>query len=236
MVVIPQGRFTMGSQTDDPDAQPIRTLELGAFYIDRYEVTNGQYVNYLNAVKNLPGQCGGHSCFDPKAENPDSHIHYRKGRYVVEPGYSRHPVINVSWYGAQAYCRYHSRRLPTEAEWEKAARGPNARLYPWGNYRAPDKMNAGQRVGDTTPVGSYPLGASAYGAYDMAGNVWEWVADWYQAYPGSSHESPFFGQKYKVVRGGSWNHPDVDARTTHRDIAHPARRIHVVGFRCARTP
>lgn len=236
MVVVPDGEFTMGSQMDDPDAQPVRTLEWGTFYIDKYEVTNAQYVEYLNAVENLTDQCDGHICFDPKTENPDSHILYRRGRYVVESGYAQHPVTNVSWYGAQAYCRYHNRRLPTEAEWEKTARGTDARVYPWGNRLSSKALNAGQRVGDTTPVGSYPTGASPYRAQDMAGNVWEWVADWYRAYPGSSYESPFFGEKYKVVRGGSWNHPDADARATHRDIAHPARRIHVVGFRCARDP
>jgi formylglycine-generating enzyme required for sulfatase activity len=153
---------------------------------------------------------------------------------VVEKGYEDHPVTNVSWYGAQAYCETFGMRLPTEAEWEKAARGTDGRRYPWGNSTDPGKLNAAHRLGDTAPVGTHPEGASPYGVHDLAGNVWEWTADWYAAYPGSPHTSTFFGKKYKVVRGGSWNHPDSDASAAHRDLAHPARRIHVVGFRCAR--
>jgi formylglycine-generating enzyme required for sulfatase activity len=182
---------------------------------------------------------------------------------VAERGYDDHPVTEVSWYGAQAYCEHRGKRLPSETEWEKAARGTEGAIYPWGEEFDPHKpprsgprlggdsdarrrglkakenscgikLNSDYRVGDTTPVGNYPDGASPYGAHDMAGNVWEWVADWYAAYPGSAYQSPFFGRKYKVVRGGSWNHPADDARCARRDIAHPARRLRVVGFRCVR--
>ncbi len=236
MVLVPADEFIMGSQEGSPDERPVRRVYLEAFYIDRYPVTSARYVQFLNAVGGPAGQCGGHICLDTQAENPDSRILYRQGRYVVEAGYEQHPVTNVSWYGAQAYCRYYDKRLPTEAEWEKAARGTDGRAYPWGDNLDPHKLNSDCRIGDTTPVGNYPTGVSPYWAYDMAGNVWEWVADWYRAYPGSPYQSPFFGEKYKVVRGGSWNHPGSDARTTCRDIAHPARRIHVVGFRCAREP
>ncbi len=231
---VPAGEFMMGSWEDDPDAQPIHRVYVDAFYIDKYEVTNAQYVHFLNAGGGPTGRCAGHICLDTQADTLDSHILYRHGRYVVEPGYQRHPVSGVSWYGARAYCQFHGKRLPTEAEWEKAARGVDGRAYPWGDELAPDKLNAGERVGDTRPVGKYPAGVSPYGAHDLAGNVWEWVVDWYDVYPGNTYTSPFFGEKYKVVRGGSWNHPDRDARSAHRDIAHPARRIHVVGFRCAR--
>jgi formylglycine-generating enzyme required for sulfatase activity len=206
---------------------------LEAFWIDRYEVTNAQYAEFLNATQGDQGRCGGHICADTKAENPDSHLLYQEGRYVAERGYDDHPVIEVSWYGAKAYCEHYGKRLPSEVEWEKAARGTDSATYPWGEKFDPHKLNSDYRVGDTTPVGSYPDGASPYGACDMAGNVWEWVADWYEAYPDSDYRSPFFGHKYKVVRGGSWNHPGDDARCARRDIAHPDRRLRVVGFRCA---
>ena len=235
MVFVPAGPFLMGSEEGREDEAPMREVYLDAFYIDKYEVTNAEYAKFLNAIGGYVGRCEGHDCVDTKVENPDSHIIYQAGRYIAEVGYGDHPVITVSWYGAKAYCEHYSKRLPTEAEWEKAARGTDGRTYPWGNQFDPSRANVGYRVGDTTPVGSYPTGASPYGAYDMAGNVWEWVDDWYRAYPGSRYRSDFFGSKYKVVRGGSWNHPPRDARCACRDVAHPARRILVVGFRCAKT-
>jgi formylglycine-generating enzyme required for sulfatase activity len=233
MAYIPAGEFTMGSLSGYLDERPPHQVYLEAFHIDRYEVTSEQYLQFIHSATGL---CGDHICLDTKADNADSHIVYQNGRYTVEAGYAQHPVTLVSWYGARAYCEYQGKRLPTEAEWEKAARGIDGRGYPWGDTADRARLNAGNRVGDTTPVGSYPAGASPYGVYDVAGNVWEWTADWYQAYPASSYHSSFFGEKYKVVRGGSWNHPVSDARTALRDLAHPARRIHVVGFRCVRGP
>ncbi len=234
MVFVPAGDFWMGSNQGDADEAPMHRLYLDAFWIDRYEVTNAQYADFLNATRGDRGRCEGHICADIKVENPDSRLLYEEGQYVAERGYEDHPVIEVSWHGAKAYCQYHGKRLPSEAEWEKAARGTAGATYPWGEVLDPHRLNSDYRVGDTTPVGSYPEGASPYGAYDMAGNVWEWVADWYEAYPGSAAWSPFFGHRYKVVRGGSWNHPADDARCARRDIAHPDRRLRVVGFRCAR--
>jgi formylglycine-generating enzyme required for sulfatase activity len=233
LVVIPAGVFIMGSEADDPDARPVHTVHLESFAISRYEVTNAQFAHFLNTNNGTTPRCGDHICVDTQLENPSSHLLSRQGRYVAQERYERHPVTNVSWYGARAYCQHLGMRLPTEAEWEKAARGTSGRAYPWGNVADPARLNAGNRVGDTTPVGSYVEGASPYGLYDMAGNVWEWTADWYEAYPGNPYQTALFGKKVKVVRGGSWNHPDDDARAAHRDIAHPARRIHVVGFRCA---
>lgn len=237
MIFVPAGTFVMGGEVGADDERPIRELHLDAFYIDRYEVTNEEYVEFLNAVEDRLARCSGHLCIDTKDEDPDSHIldKYKTGQYAVERGYENHPMIKVSWYGAKAYCEYHDKRLPSEAEWEKAARGTDGRAYPWGDEFDASRANTDYKVGDTTPVGSYPNGISPYGAHDMAGNVWEWVADWYQVYPGSDYQSAFAGQKYKVVRGGSWNHPRYDARCACRDIAHPTRRILVVGFRCART-
>jgi len=234
MVFVPACAFWMGSEEGDADERPVHQVDLEAFWIDRYEVTNAQYTEFLNATQGEPERCGGHICADTKVENPDSHLLYEEGRYVAERGYEDHPVTEVSWYGAKAYCQHYGKRLPSEAEWEKTARGTDGATYPWGEEFDPHKLNSDYRVGDTTPVGSYPNGASPYGAFDMAGNVWEWVADWYEAHPGSACRSPFFGHKYKVVRGGSWNHPGDDARCARRDIAHPDRRLRVVGFRCAR--
>lgn len=234
MVFVPAGNFWMGSNEGDADEAPMHQVYLDAFWIDRYEVTNAQYARFLNATQGDRGRCGGHICADTKVENPDSHLLYEEGQYVAERGYEDHPVTEVSWYGAQAYCQHYGKRLPSEAEWEKAARGTAGATYPWGEGFDPHRLNSDGRVGDTTPVGSYPDGASPYGAYDMAGNVWEWVADWYETYPGNTYRSPFFGHKYKVVRGGSWNHPVNDARCARRDLAHPDRRLRVVGFRCAR--
>ncbi|MFQ5855734.1 MAG: formylglycine-generating enzyme family protein [Anaerolineae bacterium] len=236
MVFVPAGDFILGSEDGRDDEKPVRRVYLDAFYIDRYEATNAEYVEFLNTIGGHHGRCEGYDCIDTQDEDPDSHILYSFSRrgYVAEPGYGRHPVIKVSWYGAKAYCEHRGKRLPAEAEWEKAARGPEGLAYPWGNEFDINKANVDQHVGDTTAVGSYGDGVSPYGAYDMAGNVWEWVADWYRAYGGSEHRSEFFGQKYKVVRGGSWNHPPADARGAARDIAHPARRVGVVGFRCAR--
>ncbi|MEA3459628.1 MAG: SUMF1/EgtB/PvdO family nonheme iron enzyme, partial [Chloroflexota bacterium] len=181
MVFVPAGAFLMGSEEGREDEKPMREVYLDGFCIDRYEVTNAKYAEFLNAIDGHVGRCGGHDCADTKDEDPDSHLFYdyRLGRYMVEAGYEDHPVIKVSWYGAKAYCEHHGKRLPTEAEWEKAARGTDRGRYPWGDEFDARKLNSDCRIGDTTPVGSFPEGASPYGAYDMAGNVWEWVADWY---------------------------------------------------------
>lgn len=234
MVLVSAGPFLMGSYEGREDERPMREVFLDSFYIDKYEVTNAEYIKFLKAIGGHVGRCEGYDCVETIYENADSHILIEGGEYVVEEGYEEHPVIKVSWYGAKAYCEHYGKRLPTEAEWEKAARGTDGRKYPWGNEFHPGRLNSDYRVGDTTPVGSYPDGVSPYGAYDMAGNVWEWVEDWYNAYPGSDYFSDFFGMKYKVVRGGSWNHPKEDARCACRDIAHPERHILVVGFRCAK--
>ncbi len=231
MVYVPAGPFLMGSADGRPDEFPPHVVTLPAFYIDRYEVTVAEFAAFLNARGSL--WCDVAPCADVWAENPQSHLRSVGNGYRPAPGFERYPITWVSWYAARAYCRWRGKRLPTEAEWEKAARGPDGRRYPWGNTYEAGRANVGHAYSGPLPVGRFPTGASPYGALDMAGNVWEWVADWYAPYPGSSATSPFFG-KYKVVRGGSWNHPPVDARTTARDIAHPARRLGVVGFRCAR--
>jgi formylglycine-generating enzyme required for sulfatase activity len=241
MIHVPDGEFLMGSKDADhkaaADEKPAHTVYLDAFWIDRAEVSNAQYVQFLNALGEYRGACGGYDCVETKIEDQDSHILRQEGRYVVESGFEDHPVTEVTWYGAQAYCQWAGVRLPTEAEWEKAARGVDGRLYPWGND-APDcdKAQYAGCGGSTVPVGSKPAGASPYGVLDMAGNVWEWVADWYDEayYDGSPARNPQGANSgvRKVFRGGSWGYLPKFIRTTDRARNRPEYAGFNVGFRC----
>ena len=236
MVKIPAGSFQMGSDKVDTegkgnefgmakplyqDEHPRREINLPTYSIDRYETTNAEYGRYIEATKARP----------PKTW-PD-------GR--VPAGRERLPVTNVNWYEAEQYCRWAGKRLPTEAEWEKAARGTDGREYPWGNEFDEKKANTGGAgVNDLAPVGSFPQGKSPYGVEDMAGNVWEWTADWYQPYPGSTYESKDFGQKFKVLRGSSWGGTGHYAlsyfyRSAHRFYIAPEMGFADAGVRCARS-
>jgi formylglycine-generating enzyme required for sulfatase activity len=246
MVLVPAGGFLMGGAGADPkagpDEKPQHTVFLDAFWIDRTEVTNARYVRFLNALGRHAAACGGHDCAETKVEDKYSHILRRSqdGRYVVESGFEDHPATQVSWYGAQAYCAWVGARLPTEAEWEKAARDDDGRSYPWGNKAADcGKAQYGDCGGATVAVGSRLAGASPYGALDMAGNVWEWVADWYDpAYYSSSvaqnPQGPDLGER-KVFRGGSWGYPAAFIRTSDRARNRPTYAGFNVGFRCAAT-
>jgi formylglycine-generating enzyme required for sulfatase activity len=213
MVVVPGGHFTMGADLLPPgDESPAHEVNLPTYRIGREEVSNADFRRCV----------GAGACDEPQDL-----------RYYDGDGAADLPVVFVSWYQAGDYCRWIGGRLPSEAEWEKAARGPAGLRYPWGNRPISQDLNAGMQFAGALPVGNLPEGASPYGALNMAGNVWEWTADWYLPYPGGEFQSALFGQKYKVVRGGSWNHPIQDAQTFHRDIAHPDRALAVVGFRCA---
>ncbi len=239
MVFVPAGEFTMGSNDGRGDEQPVHTVYLDAYWIDKYEVTNAQYVRFLNSLGGHKGQCSGQDCIETKDVYDHSHILYEGRQYVMESGYENHPVIAVTWYGAAAYCAWQGKRLPTEAEWEKAARGTSGWTFPWGN-RGPDcsKTNYLGCVGSSVEVGSKPTGASPYGAQDMAGNVWEWCADWYASdyYVTSPSRNPTgpLNSESKVVRGGSWSAIDGYIRTDVR-INHtpPSDTRYDVGFRCA---
>ena len=189
MVLIEAGEFRMGSNDYDNE-KPIHSVYVDAFYIDAYEVTNAEYAEFLNA-KGKHAEAGKEWYL---IGNHLSRIEYVSRKYQVKAGYENHPVTFVSWYGAMAYAEWKGKRLPTEAEWEKAARGGLSGLkYPWGNAIDATNANYNRHVGDTTPVGKYP--ANGYGLYDMTGNVWEWCLDEYNAnfYSVSPAQNPLSG-------------------------------------------
>jgi formylglycine-generating enzyme required for sulfatase activity len=229
MVLVPEGPFTMGSFEKDiqwaarqfrsesldwyRDETPAHTVALPAFYIDKYEVTFGEYIKYMEATGKPPPR-----------EFDNSRLNH-----------PRQPVVSLPWQLAKDYCLWAKKRLPTEAEWEKAARGTDARYYPWGNEA--DALNAnirgkGDNYRNTSRGGKFPEGASPYGAMDMSGNVWEWTADWFKPYPGNEYDNEFYGEKFKVIKGGSWSSNLDLARSAVRGKAIPEDKKNYIGFRC----
>jgi formylglycine-generating enzyme required for sulfatase activity len=234
MVYIPAGEFLMGSRSTDGkigfeiavDELPQRKVNLGGYYIDRFEVTVAQYKKFLSVSDRTPPS-------DPRFPEV-----YPWGEGEEPPAeLMNHPVIYVNWFDATDFCRWDGKRLPTEAEWEKAGRGTDGRFWPWGNKFDPKKANVREYgARGTLPVGSFPEGVSPYGVYDMAGNAAEWVDNWYQAYPGSTLVREAFGEVNKVIRGGAWTlFGDPYSRVTHRTRAmDPHKRHRSIGFRCAK--
>ncbi|MBC8447041.1 MAG: SUMF1/EgtB/PvdO family nonheme iron enzyme, partial [Chloroflexi bacterium] len=258
MVYVPAGEFIMGSPEGEgeDDEHPQRVVYLDAFYMDRYEVTNEQFARFVDAT--------GYSTAAEKAgvgllwtgeyyeQVEGATWRHPQGQGSSIEDKMDHPVVQISWNDAAAYCRWAGQRLPTEAEWEKAARGTDGRIFPWGNSAlsgnqantcdvncelAWKDVRMDDGYADTAPVGQYEAGVSPYGAYDMAGNVWEWVADWYDAgyyrqSPERSPQGPDAGEK-RVLRGGSWWNAAASVRVADREDSLPNSGVNFLGARCA---
>ena len=231
MITVAPGEFTMGSSDKDilwaaktffsesldyyRDETPSHTVNLQSYKIDITEVTVGQYQSYMLQT-GVPA---------PKFMDNDR---FNDGNQ---------PVVGVTWQEAADYCATMNKRLPTEAEWEKAARGTDSRFYPWGNVPDATKANVrGKEDGYrySAPVGLDPYGTSPYGIRDMAGNAWEWTADWYQPHPGNTHPNDFYGKQFRVIKGGSWFSNMDLARIAVRGKSLPDKRYNYLGFRCAK--
>jgi len=234
MVLVTAGEFIMGTNKVDSDnshlkmgtvkplfldQHPIRKISLDSYYIDKYEVTNEEYKLFLDSsgYDELPG-------------------HWENGTFL--DGKNRHPVTHVTWREALTYALWAQKMLPTEAQWEKAARGEDGRMFPWGNIYEKGKGNIDiDGAKKLMKVGSYPNDISPYNIYDLAGNVMEWTMDWYLAYPGSTYESPRYGKKLKVLRGNGFQksgHYFLEAYhySFTRTESDPNDYFENVGFRC----
>jgi formylglycine-generating enzyme required for sulfatase activity len=222
MVYVTNGIFRMGSDSGgEGDEKPDHDVTLNGFWIDRAEVTNAQYAKCVSA-----GKCNA----------PSQTKSFTRSSYYGNKKYANFPVIFVSWDDANTYCAWAGGQLPTEAQWEYAARGPQRYTYPWGNDPPNDTLlNFNSTVGDTSAVGLYPSGASWAGALDLSGDVWEWVQDWYGPYPASPQTNPTgpVSGTYKVLRGGSWTDAGGLMRSTLRHHDTPDLRNGNIGFRCA---
>jgi len=221
MVAIPAGSFVMGSDDGDPEDAPAHEVEVDAFEIDRFEVTNVDFYTFAEATD-----------FVTYAEEQD----IGSWRSEWGAGEDSHPVVMVTWDDATAYCEWLGKRLPTEAEWEKAARGEDARRFTWGDDWDPNLANVKERgLRGTAAVGSFPDGASPYGVEDMIGSVWEWTTDWYQPYPGNTTDDAYYGEQFKVTRGGGWFDEEPQATTFNRNAGDPTKTASdELGFRCVR--
>ncbi len=237
MLPVPAGRFIRGSNKLDEfqqakelgskkpwykDEYPQHEMTLPFFYIDQFEITNAEYKQFIDATD------------------------WRAPSYFVDrsvpPGAENYPVSNINWFEADRYCSWAGKRLPTEAEWEKAARGEDGREFPWGNDFEKIKENTDKATsGDIAPVGTFKEGSSPYGVMDMAGNVWEWTGDWYKPYPNATYQSELFGEKQKVFRGGGGGRVGhyvlpLFYRTSYRSSIKPEQAFSDLGFRCAKSP
>jgi formylglycine-generating enzyme required for sulfatase activity len=216
MVFVPSGEFIMGSDLNWKE-EPQHIAYTDAFWIDKYEVTLSEYAKFINATGHRP---------------PKSIYWLRTGTHA--PGSELLPVVYVDYYDACAFCEWEGKRLPTEAEWEKAARGTDGRTYPWGNDWNPDYANTWEKgPHKRSPVNAYPQGASPYGALNMGGNVWEWTSSWFVNHPGAEFEFDFTGTDM-VLKGGSWLDFADSTRPARRNEFTPFIRFNTLGFRCVK--
>jgi formylglycine-generating enzyme required for sulfatase activity len=251
MLYVSAGEFTMGSSEGAADELPVHIVSLHEFWIDKYETTNAQYADFLNEIK--PGveirsgstnvkKDGQYLMYllpiDRNGRNVGCPIVYSDGHFSVARREANTPARFVTWYGALTFARFYGKRLPTEAEWEKAARGAKAIIYPWGDA-GPTRWNCNydDRLGYLTRVGSYsPIGDSPYGCTDMAGNVWEWCSSIFEPYPYAQddgrEDSAMRG--YRVLRGGAWDTPVMNLRCSARSFNEPEYKHPSFGFRCAK--
>jgi serine/threonine-protein kinase len=222
MRLIPDGDFTMGSNRDDDINNDAHLVSINAFYMDIYEVTNARYADCV-----MTGICS------PPHESKSEF----RPEYFGNTQYADFPVVYVDWSMAQTYCEWRDARLPTEAEWEKAARGTDGRTYPWGEGGDCEHANFDGCVGDTSAVGSYTSGVSPYGLYDMAGNVFEWVSSINKSYPydPTDGREELTGRASRVIRGGGWSHTAHDVQSFYRSWIGPEYYESVIGFRCVRS-
>ncbi len=251
MLRVPAGEFTMGSAEGVTDERPVHSVNVDEYWIDKYEVTNAQYADFLNDLapeveirsKGANIKKNGRYLIyllsiDRNGHNVGCPINYNDGRYSVARHEANTPVRFVTWYGALAFAQYYGKRLPTEAEWEKAARGVKSFIYPWGDS-GPTRWHANyeDRLGYFTPVGDYgPLGDSPYGCSDMAGNVWEWCSSLFQPYPYAKNDGREYlaAHGYRVLRGGAWDTPYMNLRCSARSYNEAEYKHPSFGFRCAK--
>jgi len=243
MITIPAGTFIIGNNgratsegSGDPDETPEHRVYLDTFLIDKYEVTNAQYAVFVKETNHrIPKHW-------PSSRSTDE----SQRSVAYPPEKADHPVVYVDWFDANEYCHWAGKRLPTEEEWEKAARGTDGRIFPWGNSFSSQKANTPQywlssnREGDTMAVGQFDNGKSPYGLHDMAGNVYEWTASWYKPYPQNTEFNVHYGEKNKIVRGGSWYDClsygcGLSSPSYNRSRFAPEIRNKGFGFRCAKS-
>ncbi len=235
MALISEGHFVMGSNNGPDDEKPEHRIFVTAFFIDVLPVSNDDFTKFLNA-RGLKNQLG-ESFYDD--DDRDARIHQRDSIWQADLGYATHPVNEVTWVGARDYCTWLNKRLPTEAEWEKAARGTDGRKYPWGNSK-PNQNRAlyGAAYNASAPVDAFPQGASPYGVLDLSGNQWEWVSSAYRPYPyraddGRENQNP---GPIRSTRGGGHDSSEDELTTTQRGrnlSRSPKAGHHNIGFRCA---
>jgi formylglycine-generating enzyme required for sulfatase activity len=219
MVEIPAGPFTMGTGSGEPNEAPVHEVDLPAFMMDKFEVTNADFAVFVEAT--------GYETYAEKEGRTSWRVAYSEGK-------ESHPVVYVTFEDALAYCAWVDKRLPTEAEWEKAARGPEGFIFPWGDEWDASQANVKESgLRGTVAVGSYP--PNGYGVCDMAGNVWEWVDSPYEAYPGSDYQDAKYSPDLRGLRGGGWFDDEEQVRATNRNAGDPAITANDdIGFRCAK--